>query len=144
MLIDKDLLFKIVTRAHRGLYDVTKGRLGGSVANMPVLKLTTIGRRSGEKRITVLTSPIHDGDKVVIIASFGGDDRHPAWYLNLQANPEADIEMTGKTRAMIARVAQGEERSALWKQTVAAYKGYASYQLKTSREIPIVILEPRP
>ena len=94
----KDLLFKVVTRLHRAAYDLSHGKVGGTTMGMPVLKLTTVGRKSGERRTTMLTSPLVEGDDLILVASFGGDDRHPAWYLNLVANPDVDVEIEGSKR----------------------------------------------
>ena len=90
----------------------------------------------------MLTSPIHDENRVVLVASYGGDDRHPAWFLNLRDNPAVELEMRGKKRSMVAHVADADEKATLWPEVVAAYKGYAQYQTKTERDIPLVILEP--
>ena len=92
----------------------------------------------------MLTTPIHDESRVVLVASKGGDDRDPQWYRNLVANPDVQITMDGETRAMRARTASPEEKAALWPDIVAAYKGYDSYQKKAGRDIPVVICEPRP
>lgn len=143
MATKKDLIFKIVTRIHRGLYDISKGKLAGTTGKMPVLKLTTTGRKSGEKRVTMLTTPVERGDQVVIVASFGGDDRDPAWYKNLQAQPDAEIELRGKTRKVHARIVEGDERTELWTAITKSYSGYGVYQTKTERLIPVVMLEPR-
>ena len=110
----KDLLFKVVTRLHRAAYDLSHGKVGGTTMGMPVLKLTTVGRKSGERRTTMLTSPLVEGDDMILVASFGGDDRHPAWYLNLVANPDVEIEIEGSKRLMRARVAEDAERARLW------------------------------
>ena len=91
----------------------------------------------------MLAVPIADSDRVVLVASFGGDDRHPAWYLNLQANPEVRVTMAGSTRTMIARTATEEERGELWPQITSVFEGYARYQERTERPIPVVILEPK-
>ena len=107
----KDLLFKVFTGFHRTVYDLSKGKVAGKATGMPVLKLTTVGRKSGERRTTMLTSPLVEGDDVILVASFGGDDRHPSWYLNLVAHPDVEIEIGGSKRLMQARVAEGEERS---------------------------------
>jgi deazaflavin-dependent oxidoreductase (nitroreductase family) len=139
----KDLLFKVVTGLHRTVYDLTHGKVGGKTMGMPVLKLTTVGRKSGERRTTMLTSPLVEGDDVILIASFGGDDRHPAWYLNLVANPDVEIDIEGSKRLMRARVAEGEERARLWDAVTAKHDNYAGYQRKTDREIPVVVLSPR-
>jgi deazaflavin-dependent oxidoreductase (nitroreductase family) len=109
---------------------------------MPFIELLTTGRRSGKQRSTILSVPIVDGDRLVVVASFGGDDRHPAWYLNLQANPAVGVTIAGSTRAMIARSATEEERAALWPQITSNFEGYARYQRRTARQIPVVILDP--
>jgi len=111
---------------------------------MPVLELTTTGRKSGQKRSVMLTSPIQEGDTIVVVASRGGDDVHPAWFLNLQADPDVDVSFKGApAEPMTAHVATAEERDRLWPQVTADYKNYADYQKKTDREIPLVLLTPR-
>ena len=140
----KDGVARIANTVHRTVFNTTNGRLAGDVFGMPVVKLTTTGRRSGRKRPTMLTSPVHDDDRVVLVASYGGDDRHPAWYLNLKANPQVEVVMQGQRRTMRARTATPEERSELWPKVTASYKGYGQYQTRTDREIPLVILEPAP
>ncbi len=109
---------------------------------MPVVQLTTIGRKSGQPRTVMLTSPVHDDDRVVLVASYGGDDRHPAWFLNLRDNPKVELTMEGRRRRMRARVASTDEKAELWPRVVAGYRGYAQYQTRTRRDIPLVILEP--
>jgi deazaflavin-dependent oxidoreductase (nitroreductase family) len=109
---------------------------------MPVVELTTIGRKSGARRSTMLTSPVQDGDTMVLVASYGGDDRHPAWFLNLRDNGDVEVTMDGTTRPMRAHVASDAERAALWPRVTAASRGYAEYQTRTEREIPLVVLEP--
>lgn len=138
----KDQTFKVWTGFHKLVFRATNGRIGGRGFGMPVLILTTIGRKSGQPRETMLTSPVQDGDTVVLVASFGGDDRHPAWYLNLRDNPDVEIVMQGHKRKLRARVAGADEKAELWPRITAAYKGYAGYQTKTDRDIPVVILEP--
>lgn len=137
----KDLVTKTVTSLHRGIYHLSGGRLLNRGAGMPVVVLTTTGRKSGQKRQTMLTSPVHDDDRVVLVASYGGDDRNPAWFLNLRDHPGVELEMDGTTRSMTARVANPEEKAELWPRVVEANKGYAGYQTKTDRDIPLVILE---
>src|SRR5215203_3916573 len=139
----KDALYKVATGIHRTLFNVSKGRILGKAFGMPVVELVTTGRRSGKERSTMLAASIVDGDRVVLVASFGGDDRHPAWYLNLQANPEVRVTMAGSTHTMMARTATEEERAELWPRITSAYGGYARYQKRTERPIPVVILEPR-
>ena len=140
----KDAVNKVWTGTHKFVFNTTKGRIAGKAFGMPVLQLTTIGRKSGQPRTTMLTSPVQDGDNVVIVASYGGDDRHPAWYLNLRDEPKVDLVMGGKARSMIARTATADEKAELWPRVTSAYKGYAGYQTKTDRDIPLVILEPPP
>ena len=138
----KDLFARYGNVVHRAIVKGTGGRIGGTGFGMPVVILTTTGRKSGKQRTTMLTSPVHDDDRVVLVASYGGDDRHPAWFLNLRDNPDVELEMRGKKRPMRARVASGAEKETLWPEVTSAYKGYAQYQTKTDRDIPLVILEP--
>jgi deazaflavin-dependent oxidoreductase (nitroreductase family) len=143
MSFPKDALFKVFTGFHRAVFDVSKGKLLGKAIGMPVLKLTTTGRKSGQRRSTMLTSPLVEGDNVVLVASFGGDDRDPAWFGNLVANPDVEVVMNGSIKQMRARVAEGYERTRLWETLTAQHANYAGYQRKTSRQIPVVVLEPR-
>jgi deazaflavin-dependent oxidoreductase (nitroreductase family) len=138
-----DLLLKTVNTLHRGLVKISGGRLGWRGAGMPVVELTTTGRKSGLPRTVMLTSPVQDGEAIVVVASRGGDDQHPAWLLNLRDHPDVDVAFAGEPRRpMRARVATPFERASLWPRVTAAYKGYADYQTKTEREIPLVLLEP--
>ena len=138
----KDLSARAFTAVHEAVFRASGGRLLGSFGGMPVLILKTTGRKSGQLRSTMLTSPVREDDRLVIVASYGGDDRHPAWFLNLQANPHVEVTMGGKTRPMLARVATADEKAELWPKVVTAYKGYEGYQTKTARDIPLVVLEP--
>ncbi|HEV7886079.1 MAG TPA: nitroreductase family deazaflavin-dependent oxidoreductase [Acidimicrobiales bacterium] len=137
-----DILFKTVTTTHEALYRLTGGKIGGRMMGMPVLLLTTVGRKSAQKRTTPLTY-FTEGDAVVLVASKGGHPKHPAWYLNLQANPEVEVVQGRTTRTLTARTATSEEKERLWPVITATYKGYAGYQERTDREIPLVILEAR-
>jgi deazaflavin-dependent oxidoreductase (nitroreductase family) len=138
-----DLALKAMNCTHRVLLAVTFGRLGWHVAGMPALELTTTGRKSGEPRTCMLTTPLQLGDRIVIVASRGGDDHHPAWFLNLQINPEVEVSLQGgPKRAMRARVATAAERAEWWPQITAKHSNYAGYQKRTTREIPLVLLEP--
>lgn len=142
MLTVKDQLARLVTRAHEALFRATQGRLGGRVMGMPVLILFTTGRVSGKKRSTMLTTPVREGDRLVLVGSFGGDPREPRWVRNLRDNPDVEVMMHGKVRPMKARVASSDEKAELWPRVVAAYKGYGAYQKRTDRDIPLVIVEP--
>jgi deazaflavin-dependent oxidoreductase (nitroreductase family) len=138
----KDTVARLVNTFHRTVFNTTKGRLLGKLGGMPVVMLTTTGRKSGEPRTTMLTSPVQVGDTLVLVASYGGDDRHPTWFLNLSEEPRVEVVMDGQRRQMTARAATPEEKAELWPQVTAAYGGYAGYQKKTDRDIPLVILEP--
>ncbi len=108
-----------------------------------ILLLTTTGRRSGQRRSVMLTSPVQDGTTIVVVASRGGDDQHPAWFLNLRDNPAVQVAYKGAPKKpMKARQATAAERADLWPKAVAVYKGYGQYQSNTEREIPLVLLEP--
>jgi deazaflavin-dependent oxidoreductase (nitroreductase family) len=110
---------------------------------MPAVELFTVGRRSGRTHSTMLTAPVVNGETVIVVASKGGDDRDPDWYRNLVAHPDVEVTMHGRRRPMKARVASEEEAAELWPRIVAAYRPYGSYRRRTSREIPLVICEPR-
>lgn len=130
---------------HRAIIAFTRGRAGWSVGGMPVLELTTIGRRTGTPRATMLTAPVRLGDDLVVVASRGGDDTHPAWYLNLRDNPDVLVAVGGRPAVpMRARVLDQGERAELWPRVTDAYPQYAGYQRRTDRQIPLVVLEPRP
>jgi deazaflavin-dependent oxidoreductase (nitroreductase family) len=133
---------KYLGALHRGLYRVSGGRIGGRVWDLPVVLLTTTGRKSGKQRTVPLCS-LRDGDDVVVIASYGGLDRPPAWWLNLEANPHAEL-LSGRThRSVTARNAAPEERARLWSEVTARAPGYLEYERRTAREIPVVILQSR-
>jgi deazaflavin-dependent oxidoreductase (nitroreductase family) len=138
----KDTVFRVATGLHRELYRRTGGKLGGKAGKMQMMLLTTTGRRSGQPRTTPLNC-IADGDRYLGVASYGGDDRDPQWFKNLQANPEATIQVGAETIPVRASVATPEEKAVLWPKVVAAYKGYDGYQRKTERQIPVVILTPQ-
>ena len=136
-----DRTLKTMNAVHRLILGVTRGKAGWTAGNMPVLELTTIGRKSGEPRSCLLTSPIQENGEIVIVASRGGDDHHPAWYLNLLETPQVQVSYKGAPhKIMTARTANSDERARMWPIVAGAYKGYAGYQEKTSREIPLVIL----
>ena len=136
-----DRMLKTMNGIHRLILGVTRGKAGWTAGNMPVLELTTIGRKSGEPRSCLLTSPIQENGEIVIVASRGGDDHHPAWYLNLLETPQVQVSYKGAPhKIMTVRTANAQERARMWPVVAGAFKGYAGYQEKTSREIPLVIL----
>ena len=138
-----DFGLKAMNAVHRVMLTLSGGKVGWRAADMPVLRLTTIGRKSGEPRSVMLTSPYQEGSTIVVVASRGGDDTHPAWFLNLRDNPAVDVVYQGQpSQRMNARVATAPERERLWPLVVADHKNYAGYQTKTQREIPLVLLEP--
>ena len=128
---------------HRSLSAASGGRLGTTVMGMTAVELHVIGRASGRRRSVMLTAPIYEPERVVLVASKGGDDRHPEWYRNLVAQPDVELTVGGTTRPMRAHTADATERAELWPRIVAAYRGYAGYQRRTDREIPVVVLVPR-
>src|SRR5215210_1730425 len=118
-----DLALKTMNTVHRAVLKLSMGKLGWKAGTMPVLELTTTGRKSGQPRSVMLTSPVQEGDTVVIVASRGGDDTHPAWFLNLRDNPDVEVALKGKPKQrMRARVATPEERARLWPQVTTKYK----------------------
>jgi deazaflavin-dependent oxidoreductase (nitroreductase family) len=139
-----DRWMRVMNRLHRAVLSLSRGRIGWKMGRVQAVELHTIGRSTGQRRSTMLTAPIVEDDRIVVIASKGGDDRNPFWYNNLLAHPDAELTINGRTVPVTARTANAEERTELWPRAVAAYSGYASYQKKTSREIPVVICEIRP
>jgi len=137
-----DTALKTMNVLHRGLMKITGGKLGWSASDMPVLELTTVGRKSGAARSCMLTSPWQAGDTMAIVASAGGNDEHPDWYLNLDADPNVAVRTESGTRQMTARTVSGDERTRLWADITRDHANYAGYQSKTDREIPVVVLEP--
>lgn len=138
-----DLALKAMNAVHRAILAVSRGRAGWSVQGMQVLELVTVGRKSGEPRAVMLTSPIQQGPAYVVVASRGGDDQHPAWFLNLRDHPDVQVRLQGgPLTRMRARVASPEERAELWPRITADHRNYAGYQARTDREIPLVYLEP--
>ena len=127
--------------ANMSLYRLTSGAVGGKMGGRPILLLTTIGRESGKERVTPLLY-LPEGDHFVVIASNWGEANHPMWWLNLQANPRAKIQIGRKTIPVTARQAGPEERQRLWPVITSRYSNYADYQKGTTREIPVIILTP--
>jgi deazaflavin-dependent oxidoreductase (nitroreductase family) len=141
--VPSDFFMKSLNGVHRVALKLTGGRKGWDAWGMPVIELTTVGRKSGQPRTCLLTSPLQEGDTYVIVASRGGDDRHPAWFLNLRDEPRVEVAIKGGPKQpMVATVASSEERARLWPRITADHKNYAGYQSKTDREIPVVLLSP--
>jgi deazaflavin-dependent oxidoreductase (nitroreductase family) len=143
--VPSNLTLKTMNAVHRTLLKVTGGRRGWTAMNMPVVELTTVGRKSGQPRSVMLTSPVQEGSSFVVVASRGGDDQAPAWFLNLRDHPEVQVRVQGGPRQpMRARIADAAERERLWPLVVKDHQNYAEYQTKTTREIPLIFLEPAP
>jgi deazaflavin-dependent oxidoreductase (nitroreductase family) len=138
-----DFSFKLMNAVHRTAQKVSFGRLGWTARRMPVVELTTVGRKTGQPRTVLLTSPVQIGNGYVVVASRGGDDKPPSWLGNIVANPQVEVSVRGKPRQKWqGRVASPEERAQWWPQVVGKYSGYRDYQESTSREIALVLLEP--
>jgi F420H(2)-dependent quinone reductase len=135
-------VWKRVTGLNSTIFRLSGGRLLGTYDGNPVLLLHHVGRKSGEARVTPLIY-LEDGEDLVIVGSMGGTPKHPAWVHNLEAAPDTEVELRGGRRAVRARVADAEERARLWPRLVERYPGFATYQGRTEREIPVVILAPR-
>jgi len=135
----KDYVARFITAIHEGLYRLSGGWIGGHMLGMPVLLLTTTGRNSGQPRTTPLTYFELDGN-VVIVASYGGDDRHPQWYKNILKNPSVTIERGRGLESKTARTATADEKKKWWPTITSTYSGYAGYQKRTTRDIPLVAL----
>lgn len=132
---------RVLAGLHSGLYRASGGRLGGRIVGSPVLVLVTTGRKTGAERHTPLIY-LRDGEDLVIVASNGGTASHPAWYLNLRAEPQAGVVLGDERSRAVASDTTGDDRRDLWERLVEMYPGYAEYQSKTDREIPVVRLSP--
>lgn len=135
----KDRGARVASRLHSALYRLSRGRLGGRLGKSPVLLLTTTGRTSGKER-TVPLLYLRDGERLAVVASYGGDERSPAWFHNLVAHPDVAVEIEGVRRKMRAEQADPAEKDRLWPRFHAMSSGYAKYQTKTDRDFPIVFL----
>ena len=133
------IVIKAIATLHRFMYRVSGGKLGKSFFGSPILLLTTTGRRTGRPRTWPLTY-LPEGDRLIIIASNGGQLNHPAWYLNLRANPRVSVQLGDRVHTMVAQTTEGGERARLWSRVVEEYPVYAEYQSKTDRQIPVVVL----
>ncbi len=132
---------RAATKLHSFVYRATNGRVGGRIAGGPVLLLSTTGRKSGREH-TVPLLYLKDGEDMVVVGSNGGTASHPAWWLNLMANPEATVEVGGRKVRVWAEEAGSEKKERLWPELVEMYGGYEDYRRRTDREIPVVFLRP--
>jgi F420H(2)-dependent quinone reductase len=132
----------MVGKLNAPVYRFTRGRVGGKLGKAPILLLTTTGRKSGQPR----TAPVlylADGDRFVVINTNAGNDKTPAWSLNLRANPEAEVEVGSRKVAVRSRLAEGEERADLWRRHSEQYSGWDYYESKLDRAVGVFVLEPR-
>jgi deazaflavin-dependent oxidoreductase (nitroreductase family) len=130
----------LLTDLQVAFYRLSGGSVGGTFKGAPVLLLTTTGRKTGKKRTKPLLY-LMDNDQVVLVASHGGAPTDPAWWRNLKSNPRAEVQIKGSLLQVEAREATAEERERLWPKLVALYADYENYQKRTTRTIPVVILE---
>jgi F420H(2)-dependent quinone reductase len=128
---------------HTAIYRATGGRIGHRIPGVgPHLLLEHVGARSGKKRVSPLLYT-KDGDDLILVASKGGHPKNPAWYHNLRANPDTEVQVGGERRRVHAREADDDERGRLWNLVVSQYGGYEGYQQRTKRKIPLIVLERR-
>ena len=132
--------FEWVTKIHRSVYRKTGGRLGARLGGMDMVLLTTTGRKSGEPRSIPLAC-FREGDALVVVASNNGQDHHPAWWLNLEQNPEAQAQLGPDSWPVRVQPAEGAERDRLWAWLKECNPAYRRYEKKTPREIPVVVLK---
>lgn len=137
----KDYFARAMSGQHEAVYRLSGGLIGRWMGTMPVMLLTTTGRRTGQRRTTPLTYLKRAGE-LLLIASYGGDDRHPAWYLNLDANPEVEVTRGTHTQTMHARTLSTMEKAEVWDEIVGTNPIYAQYERRTDRDIPVVALTP--
>lgn len=142
-VVASDFRLKAMNAVHRAVIKTTGGRLGWKGGGMPVLELTTTGRRSGQPRVAMLTSPHQENGTIVVVALGGGGSRHPAWYLNVLEEPEVVVRWKGGSpRPMVASIAGADDRSRLWPLITHDFPDYGKWQSETDRELPLVLLDP--
>lgn len=137
----RDGTAKLLSHVHTAAYRLSAGRIGGRLVDNDMLLLTTVGRLTGRPH-TVPLLFLRDDDRLVVFASWGGRDDHPEWYLNLLADPGAKVQVGGERHRVVATTAAPGERDRWWRAAIAAYGGYAGYERRTDREIPVVFLDP--
>ena len=136
-----NVMGRALNKTHSSVYRRSDGRVWGTMFGGPILLLNTMGRKSGQRRTSPLLY-VMDGEGFVIIASKGGAPTHPAWYLNLIANPDATVEVGDREVRVRAEEVHGEDKTRLWQKMVEMYPTYDDYQTKTEREIPLLVLHP--
>ena len=130
---------RLIGRLHAWLWKLAGGKLGDAFGRAPFMMLTTRGRKTGRPRTTPVLY-LQDGADLIVVASFGGNDTHPAWYLNLERYPEAEVLVKGERRRVVAHRVSPEEKELIWRRLVKVYPNFAVYQQRTSREIPLLRL----
>jgi F420H(2)-dependent quinone reductase len=136
-----DTFMKWMARTNTWIYQRSNGKLGGVFQKSPVALLTTIGRKTGQLRVSPLLY-LREGERVILGASSGGRDKHPLWYLNLKADPKVSVQIKDEVLPLRARDATADERKEYWPKLVAMYPTFDDYQSFTDRTIPIVICDP--
>jgi deazaflavin-dependent oxidoreductase (nitroreductase family) len=138
----KPRTIRLIGRLHAWLWKLTGGKLGNAFGTAPFMMLTTRGRKTGRERTTPVLY-LQDGADLIVVASFGGNDMHPAWYLNLERCPEAEVIINGERRRLLASQVSSEEKKLIWARLVKMYPNFAVYQQLTRREIPLLQLSDR-
>jgi deazaflavin-dependent oxidoreductase (nitroreductase family) len=142
MANEPNILVRLFWRVHPKIYKWSSGRIGGTLMGLPVLLLTTKGRKSGLMRTKALMYLPCNG-QYVVIASNLGQEQHPMWWLNLRADPAAGVQIKGQHYPIQAREAEGQEREEIWQALISAAPAYDDYKDSTARHIPVVVLEPQ-
>ena len=130
---------RLLGRAHAWLWQLFGGKLGSGFGRAPFMMLTTKGRKTGQARTTPVLY-LQDGPDLIVVASFGGNDMHPAWYLNLERSPEAEALIEGRRRRLFAHKVSPEEKKLIWPRLIEMYPSFDLYQRRTRREIPLLRL----
>ena len=138
----KPRTIRLIGRLHAWLWKLTGGRLGNAFGKAPIMMLITQGRITGRERRTPVLYFQHGAD-LIVVASFGGNDTHPAWYLNLERCPEAEVIVNGERRRLLATRVSPEEKGLIWRRLIEMYPNFAIYQQRTRREIPLLRLSDR-
>jgi F420H(2)-dependent quinone reductase len=130
---------RLMSRLHALLWKLSGGKLGNSFGKVPFMMLTTKGRKTGHRRTTPVLY-LQDGADFIVVASFGGNDVHPAWYLNLESCPQAEAVVKGERRRLVARKVPPEEKGLIWPRLIDLYPDFDLYRQRTTREIPLLRL----